>query len=456
MKRSSIISVGDNAAPARSLLRAVGLKGDDFKKPFVGIANSFTEINPGHSHLRELVENAKKGIREAGGIPFEFNTIAVDDGICNGHEGMNHSLPSRENIANAIEHMVEAHQLDALLCLTNCDKITPGMMIATVRINIPTVIVSGGAMSAGKLNSGRIVDLVTVFEGLGELQNNRLSKKELEEIEESGCPTCGSCSGTFTANTMNCLCEVLGLSIPGNGTIPAIDNRRADLVYNAGKLVMDVYNKNITPRSIIDEESIDNAVVLDMALGGSTNSVLHMLAFAREAHISYSLNKINELSAKVPLLCKGSPARPEVHMEDIDRNGGISTILKELSKIPDLLKLDKLTVLGKPLKEQIASAPLPDGDIIKPIDTPFSTEGGLKIVYGNIAPEGGVVKTGAVAASMRVFKGPARVFDSIEDSQNYLTSGGVKEGEVIIISMRDQKEPQECPKCYLQHHLSWV
>ena len=325
--RSDTIKKGFEHAPHRSLLRATGVikEESDFERPFIGIANSYIDLIPGHVHLQEFGKVAKQAIRDAGGIPFEFNTIGVDDGIAMGHIGMRYSLPSRELIADSVETVAEAHRLDGLLCITNCDKIVPGMLMGAVRINIPTVFVSGGPMKAGEVD-GKKVDLISVFEGVGKVEAGIISEQELIEIEKEGCPTCGSCSGMFTANSMNCLMEALGIALPGNGSILAIDEGRLELVKQAGEKILNMVNHDVKPRDIITKESIRNAFALDMAMGGSTNTVLHTLAIASEANIDFDLVELNEISKNTPYLCKVSPATPDVHMEDVDRAGGISNI----------------------------------------------------------------------------------------------------------------------------------
>ena len=340
--RSDQIKKGIEHAPHRSLLKATGViqSEDDFKKPFIGIANSYIDLIPGHVHLDELGAIAKKSIREAGGVPFEFNTIGVDDGIAMGHIGMRYSLPSRELITDSVESVVQAHRLDGVVCIANCDKIVPGMLMAMVRMNVPAIFVSGGPMKAGTRPSGEKVDLVSVFEGVGKYQAGKIDEKELKEIEDLSCPTCGSCSGMFTANSMNCLAEALGIAFPGNGSILAVDNRRRDLIKSASKEILNLVKKDLKPRDIINKNSILNAFALDMAMGGSTNTVLHTLAIANEAEIKFNLDELNVLSRKTPYLCKVSPATQNVHMEDVELAGGVSAILNELSKTKNLLELD--------------------------------------------------------------------------------------------------------------------
>ena len=438
--RSDQVKKGYEHAPHRSLLRATGViqSEEDFQKPFIGIANSYTDLIPGHVHLQDFGKIAKKVIREAGGVPFEFNTIGVDDGIAMGHIGMRYSLASRELIADSVETVVEAHRLDGLMCITNCDKIVPGMLMAAVRLNIPTIFVSGGPMKAGQLN-GQKVDLISVFEGVGQVKAGAISEDDLSELEKEGCPTCGSCSGMFTANSMNCLMEALGIALPGNGSILAVDEGRLELVKEAGTRIVDLVHQNIKPRDIITKETIRNAFTLDMAMGGSTNTVLHTLAIAIEAGIDFDLEELNTLSRKTPYLCKVSPATRDVHMEDVDRAGGISAILSELSKKENLLNLDCLTVTGQSLGKNIKDASIKDQTVIRAIDAPYSKEGGLAILFGNLAPNGSVVKTGAVDQSMLTHLGPARIYDSQEEALSGILSHEVQEGDVVVIRMEGPK-----------------
>ena len=438
--RSDQVKKGYEHAPHRSLLRATGViqSEEDFQKPFIGIANSYIDLIPGHVHLQDFGKIAKQVIREAGGVPFEFNTIGVDDGIAMGHIGMRYSLASRELIADSVETVVEAHRLDGLMCITNCDKIVPGMLMAAVRLNIPTIFVSGGPMKAGQLN-GQKVDLISVFEGVGQVKAGAISEDDLSELEKEGCPTCGSCSGMFTANSMNCLMEALGIALPGNGSILAVDEGRLELVKEAGTRIVDLVHQNIKPRDIITKETIRNAFTLDMAMGGSTNTVLHTLAIAIEAGIDFDLEELNSLSRKTPYLCKVSPATRDVHMEDVDRAGGISAILSELSKKDNLLNLDCLTVTGQSLGNNIKDASIKDQTVIRAIDDPYSKEGGLAILFGNLAPNGSVVKTGAVDLSMLTHLGPARIYDSQEEALSGILSHEVQEGDVVVIRMEGPK-----------------
>ncbi len=435
--RSDVIKKGIERAPHRALLRACGLSDEDFDKPFIGIANSYIDIIPGHVHLREFVEPIKEEIRKLGGVPIEFNVIGVDDGIAMGHYGMHYSLPSRELIADSIETVVNAHQLDALICIPNCDKIVPGMLMGALRVNIPTIFISGGPMLAGEYE-GKKIDLISVFEGIGQLKAGKITEKELKLIEQNACPTCGSCSGMFTANSMNCLTEVLGLALPGNGTILAIDPRRELLAREAARKIFELLEKDIKPRDIVTEEAIDDAFTVDIAMGGSTNTILHLLAIAREAGIEYDLKKINEISKRTPTLCKIAPAS-HYHIEDLDRVGGIPTIIKELSRKEGLLHLDRITVSGKTLREIAEEAPEADGEVVRRLEDPYSHDGGLAILFGNLAPQGAVVKTAGVVESMLRFKGRAVCFDSEEEAIEGILGGKVKPGHVVVIRYEGPK-----------------
>lgn len=436
--RSGEVKAGVDRAPHRSLLRACGLKDDDFKKPFIGVANSYTDIVPGHVHLREIAEAVKEGIREAGGVPFEFNTIAVDDGIAMGHIGMHYSLPSRELIADSIETMVEAHRLDGLVCIGSCDKIVPAMLMAMVRLNIPAIFISGGPMPAGLSKQGLPIDLISVFEGVGAFYSGLISEEELYELEVRACPSCGSCAGLFTANSMCCIAEALGLALPGNGTILATDERRKELAREAGRQIMKLVELNLRPRDIVTVEAIDNAFALDLSMGGSTNTVLHLLAIANEARIHYPLERINEIADRTPYICSLSPAS-NLHMEDLDRAGGVSAVLSELSKIDGLLHLDVITVTGRTLGENIKGASVKDRNVIRPIEDAYLPHGGLNVLFGNLAPEGAVIKTGAVDPSIRWFEGKAVVFESQEEAVNGIKSGKVKKGDVVVIRYEGPK-----------------
>ena len=429
--RSDVIKKGVERAPHRALLRACGFSEEDFDKPLIGIANSYIDIIPGHVHLREFVQPIKEEIRKAGGVPIEFNVIGVDDGIAMGHYGMHYSLPSRELIADSIETVVNAHQLDALVCVPNCDKIVPGMLMGALRVNIPTIFISGGPMLAGE-HDGKKIDLISVFEGIGELKAGKITEKELKTIEQNACPTCGSCAGMFTANSMNCLCEVLGIALPGNGTILAIDPRRELLAREAGRRILELLREGIRARDIITESALDDAFAVDIAMGGSTNTVLHLLAIAREAGIEYDLARINQISKNTPTICKIAPSS-HYHIEDLDRVGGMPVILRELIKKEGTLNGDRMTVSGKTVREIAEEAPEADGEVVRRIEDPYSADGGLAILFGNLAPEGAVVKTAGVDPSMLKFRGKAICFNSEEEAIDGILGGKVKPGHVVVI-----------------------
>jgi len=437
--RSDMITKGFDRAPHRSLLRAAGVKEEDFGKPFIAVCNSYIDIVPGHIHLQEFGKIVKEAIREAGGVPFEFNTIGVDDGIAMGHIGMRYSLASREIIADSVETMVNAHWFDGMVCIPNCDKITPGMMMAALRVNIPTIFVSGGPMKAGRTSDGRAISLTSVFEGVGAFMSGQIDEKSLTELEQYGCPTCGSCSGMFTANSMNCLAEVLGLALPGNGTILAVAPERREFVKKSAKQLMDLIKKDIKPRDIVTLDSIDNAFALDMAMGGSTNTVLHTLALAHEAGIEYPIERINEVAKRVPYLSKLAPASDH-HIEDLHNAGGVSAIINELFKKEGALQGDVMTVSAKTLRENVEGAEITDHSVIRPIDDPHSKEGGLSVLFGNLAPNGSIIKVGAVDKSVGGYhRGPAICFDSQEDVLRGLSEGKVKEGHVVVIRYEGPK-----------------
>jgi len=436
--RSDTVKKGFQRAPHRSLLHACGLSDEDINKPFIGIANSFCEIVPGHVHLNKVGRAVKKAVQNAGGTAFEFNTIAVCDGIAMGHTGMKYSLASREIIADSVETMACAHCFDALVCIPNCDKIIPGMLMAAVRLNIPTIFVSGGPMAAGKTKNGKTVDLISVFEGVAQLNAGKIDEEKLKELERTGCPGQGSCSGMFTANSMNCLCEAIGIALPGNGTILAVNPKRENLYKTAGRQIITLIEKDIKPLDIINEKSLDNALALDMAMGGSTNTVLHTLAVASEAGIKYDLERINAISQKCPNICRVSPSS-DWHVEDVDAAGGISAILNEISKVPGLLNSNCLTVTGKNLGENIADAKIKNTECIHPLDKAYSQTGGLAILKGNLAPNGSVVKTAGVTESMLKHSGPAVIFESQEEACDGILAGKVKEGDVVVIRCEGPK-----------------
>lgn len=498
--RSDTIKKGDSRAAHRSLLRATGVKDADWDKPFVAICNSHVDIIPGHVHLQEVGNFIKECVREAGGVPFIFNTIGVDDGIAMGHAGMKYSLPSRELIADSVETMIEAHRFDAMICIPNCDKIVPGMLMAALRVNVPTIFVSGGPMEAGKTASGETVDLIDAFVASVQRQNGQISAERLTEIEEAACPTCGSCSGMFTANSMNCLAEAIGLALPGNGTILATSADRKKLFERASRRIVEMARAfaklgpghNLLPREIASKAAFDNAMILDMAMGGSTNTVLHVLAMAHEAGTDFNLERIDELSRRTPNICKVAPSG-KYHVEDVARSGGIHTILGAIERgKPGLLNLDCPTVTGKTLGENIDEYDIrretataearswarirPGGertnkawsvpsveaalrmddvaatalleadpndldplDVIREVETAYSQDGGLSILFGNLAPEGCVVKTAGVSPNMLRHRGPAVIFEGEIDAYNGIVFGKVKAGDVVVVRYEGPK-----------------
>jgi dihydroxy-acid dehydratase len=432
--KSDAVKKGVERAPHRSLLYALGCTREDIGKPFIGVVNSYTDIIPGHAHLRQISEAVKEGVRAAGGVPFEFNTIAVCDGIAMNHAGMKYSLPSRELIADSVEIMAEAHAFDALVFIPNCDKIIPGMLMAALRLNVPAIFVSGGPMLAGNLD-GKKIDLNTVFEGVGAYTAGKMTEAELTQIEEQACPGCGSCAGMFTANTMNCLTEVLGMGLPGNGTIPAVDARRRVLAKKAGEQVLKLLKEDIRPRSIITADAIFNAFTVDMALGGSSNSVLHLMAIANEAGIDFNLAKVNEISERTPYLTKLRPSGP-YHIEELDKAGGIPAVMNE---VKSLLKLKCKTVTGKTIGDNIAGVKNLNPEVIRPMKNAHSPTGGLVLLFGNLAPEGAAVKKAAVAPEMMKHRGPARVFDSEEEATKAIMGKKIKPGDVLVIRYEGPK-----------------
>ncbi len=435
--RSDTIKRGMERAPHRALLRATGqVKDGEWEKPFVAVCNSYVDIVPGHVHLQAFGKAVKEAIRAAGGIPFEFNTIGVDDGIVMGHEGMHYSLPSREIIADSVETMVRAHCFDAVICIPNCDKIVPGMLMGAARANVPTVFVSGGPMEAGVDSKGQKIDLISVFEGVGQRASGTIDDARLLELERNACPTCGSCSGMFTANSMNCLCEAIGLALPGNGSILATSPERRTLAERAAKYLMQLVKDDITFRDIVTADAIDNAVALDVAMGGSTNTVLHVLALAREADVDYPLARFNDIAERTPHLAKISPAWDsdrQWHMQDVHAAGGIPAILAELARKPGILHLDARTVTGTTLGESLAGVKNTNPQCIRPVDDPHSARGALAVLFGSLAPLGAVIKVGAVEHHEMTFRGPARVFDSEEAATAAAMSGGILAGDVVIV-----------------------
>lgn len=489
--RSDVIKKGYQRAPHRSLLRATGLKDSDFNKPFIGVANSYIDIIPGHFYLNKYAEIIKDEIRKAGGVPFEFNTIGVDDGIAMGHNGMLYSLPSRELIADCIETVMNAHSLDAMICIPNCDKIVPGMLMGALRVNVPTIFVSGGPMKAGKLDDGSVLDLNSAFEAVGAYESGKIDEKRLHEIECNACPGGGSCSGMFTANSMNTLCEAMGVALPGNGTIPALSKEREELLRTAARRIVEIAldseaSEQFRFRNILNHKAVHNAFVVDMAMGGSTNTVLHMLAIAKEAGVDFDLESINAIAAKVAHIAKIAPALSSVHMEDINRAGGVSAVMNEVAKrnsslgnhsadlqglgavITDgvtptpapcknsqsttantriygesvsesILYLDALTITGETLGERIKDSKITDTNIIHTNENAYSQVGGLKILFGNLAREGAVLKVAAVAESMKEFRGKAICFNSQAEAIKGIAGGKVKSGNVVVIRYEGPK-----------------
>ena len=428
--RSDQMKKGLEKAPHRSLLKASGLTDEEIRQPMIGVVNAFNEIIPGHIHLNEITEAVKAGVRMAGGTPLAFPTIGVCDGIAMNHRGMKYSLASREFIADSVEIMAEAHPFDGLVMVTNCDKIVPGMLMAAARMNIPTVVVSGGPMMAGTFK-GKKVDLNTMFEYVGAAASGKITEADVCEAEDAACPGCGSCAGMFTANSMNCLTEALGMGLPGNGTIPAVQAARIRLAKHAGMQVMSLLEKNIRPRDIMTESAFINALTVDMALGCSTNTVLHLPAIAREAGVVIDLKRINQISQSTPQLCKLSPAG--VHrIEDLHEAGGIQAVMNELSS-RELLDGQCLAVTGKSIQEGYEKARVMNREVIRSIDDPYNQTGGIAALFGNLAPDGAVVKQGAVAKGMLVHQGPARIFNSEEEAMAAITGGKIQKGDVVVI-----------------------
>ncbi len=429
--KSDSVKLGVQRAPHRSLLRAIGYTGWEIEQPFVGVINSYNEIIPGHINLRQIADAVKAGVRAGGGTPFEVNTIGICDGIAMNHSGMKYSLASRELIADSVESVVEAHGFDALVFIPNCDKIVPGMLMAAARLNLPAIFVSGGPMMAGRWR-GEVVDLNSVFMGVGRVIAGSMSEDELEELETMACPGCGSCSGMFTANTMNCLTEALGMGLPGHGTIPAVESRRIHLAKNAGRQVMSLLHNNIRPLDILTADAFDNAFAVDMALGGSTNTVLHLIAVAHEAGHSISLADLNALSASTPHLCRMSPVSSGHHIEDLDRAGGIQAVMKELAE-HEMLHTSALTVAGSTVADNLQAARVLDRSVIRSVEQPYSASGGLAILFGSLAPDGAVIKAAAVPADKQIYTGPARVFDSEDAATQAILQRQFNPGDVIVI-----------------------
>jgi dihydroxy-acid dehydratase len=432
--KSDRVKKGIERAPHRSLFKAMGYTEDEINRPMIGIANSENAVVPGHVHLDKIVDAVKAGIYMAGGTPMAFGTIGVCDGIAMNHTGMKYSLASRELIADSIEVMATAHSFDALVMVPNCDKIVPGMLMAAARLDIPTIVVSGGPMLAGEHPRGLDkdkVDLITVFESVGAVRSGNMTEAELAEIEDAACPTCGSCAGMFTANSMNCLTEAVGMGLPGNGTIPAVMSARLRLAKLAGQAVMHLLEQQITPRKIMTEAAFKNALTVDMALGCSTNTVLHLTAIAREAQIHIELNQINEISKTTPHLCSLSPGGKH-HLQDLNRAGGVSAVMKELSGA-GLIDGDCLTVTGDTVDRNIREKQILDNSIIRSTDDPYHREGGLAVLFGNLSPGGCVVKQSAVCSDMLQHEGPARVFDSEEEATQAILEGKIQKGDVLVI-----------------------
>ena len=430
MKRSDLMLKGVKKAPHRSLFKAMGYTDEELKRPIVGVANAANEIIPGHIHLNQITEAVKAGVRMAGGTPIEFSVIGVCDGIAMHHEGMKYSLMSREVIADSIEIMAMAHPFDGLVLVTNCDKIVPGMLMAALRLNIPSIIVSGGPMLSGEF-MGKAVDVISVFEALGEVAAGRMTEEDLKCLEDVACPGCGSCAGMFTANSMNCLSEAIGLALPGNGTIPAVMAERIRLAKESGMQIIELIERGIRPRDIATFSAFKNAISVDMALGCSTNTVLHLIAIAHEAKVAIDLKMFDEISKNVPQLCSLRPGGPHF-LQDLHAAGGIPAVMMELSK-EGLLDLDVMTVGGRPLREVLAHSENRNPDVIRHIDRPYNKEGGLAVLFGNLAPEGGIVKQSAVAEEMKVFMGKARVFNSEEEATNAILNKRINPKEVVVI-----------------------
>ncbi len=434
--RSDIVKKGLERAPHRSLFYAMGYDAEELKKPLIGIVNSFNEIVPGHVHLNRIADAVKAGVYAAGGLPVEFNTIGICDGIAMGHSGMNYSLASRELIADSVESMVMAHGFDALVFIPNCDKIVPGMLMGAARLDLPSIFISGGPMLAGEFE-GRAVDLSSVFEAVGAVKAGRLDEASLERLEQCACPGCGSCAGMFTANSMNCLCEALGMALPGNGTVPAVAARRLQLARAAGRQVLKLLHEDLRPSQIMTATAFRNALAVDMAMGCSTNTVLHLPAVAHELGITWKLEEVNSISDTTPQLCLLSPAGPD-RIADLDRAGGIPAVMKELTKAK-LIATDQLTVTGRSMGENLEDAPPPDGAVIRNLDNPFRPQGGLAILFGNLAPEGAVVKQGAVAPEMLQSRLKARVFENEEEAVEAVLAGKIVSGDAVVIRYEGPK-----------------
>jgi len=432
--RSDAVKVGVERAPHRALLKALGISDSDLNKPFIAIANSYTNIVPGHAHLNQVAEAVKAGVISAGGVPFEFNTIGICDGIAMGHSGMRYSLPSRELIADSVEVMVQAHRFDGMVLITTCDKITPGMLMAAARLNIPAIMVTGGPMLSG-VYKGKKVGTDSMFEAIGKVAAGKMNEEELKCLEDVACPTCGSCNGMFTANTMACVTEALGMSLPGCATPPAVSAERLRVAKATGERVIGLVNEDLKPRDFLSSDSFENAIMVDMALGGSTNTVLHVTAIANEAEVDLPLSLFDKLSKRVPHLCSMIPSGP-YDMKDLDEAGGIPAVMKELR---EALHLNALTVTGQTVKENIASAVVLNPEVIRPLDNPVHKEGGIAVLTGNLAPDGAVVKAAGISANIMVHQGPAKTFDSEEDAMKAIMNKKIQEGDVVVIRYEGPK-----------------
>jgi len=432
--RSDAIKFGVERAPHRALLKALGITDRDLDKPFIAVVNSYTTVVPGHAHLNQVAEAVKAGVRTAGGVPFEFNTIGICDGLAMGHEGMRYSLPSRELIADSVEVMVQAHRFDGMVLISNCDKITPGMLMAAARLNIPAIMVTGGPMLSG-VYKGKKVGTASMFEAVGEVAAGKMSEEELKALEDVACPSCGSCNGMFTANTMACVTEALGMSLPGCATPPAVSAERLRIAKATGERFIGLVNEDLKPRDILSSDSFENAIMVDMALGGSTNTVLHVTAIANEAEVDLPLSLFDKLSRRVPHLSSMIPSGP-YDMQDLDEAGGIPALMKELR---EALHLNAVTVTGQTVKENIANAVVLNADVIRPRDNPVHPEGGIAVLKGNLAPEGAVIKATAISPKMLVHNGPAKVFDSEEDAMKAIMDKKIQEGDVVVIRYEGPK-----------------
>jgi len=432
--RSDAVKVGFERAPHRALLKALGVSDSDMSKPFIGVVNSYTNVVPGHAHLKQVAEAVKAGVVGAGGVPFEFNTIGICDGIAMGHSGMRYSLPSRELIADSVEVMVKAHRFDGMVLITTCDKITPGMLMAAARLNIPAIMVTGGPMLSG-VYKGKKVGTDTMFEAIGKVAAGKMSEEELKCLEDVACPGCGSCNGMFTANTMACVTEALGMSLPGCATPPAVSAERLRIAKATGERVVGLVKEDLKPREIMSSDSFENAIMVDMALGGSTNTVLHVTAIANEAEVDLQLSTFDKLSRRVSHICSMIPSGP-YDMKELDEAGGIPAVMKELEK---KLNLDSVTVTGKTVKENIASAVVLNSEVIKSLDNPVHKQGGIAVLTGNLAPDGAVVKAAGISPNIMVHQGPAKTFDSEEDAMKAIINKKVSKGDVVVIRYEGPK-----------------